>query len=103
MFYLFCARSTSEKEIELLQKKLNFYKKVELLQKKLNARTRRIFVRITSENSFDKSLFINYNLYKERREKMIDHYSLILGIYIGMGIILVGCGLITFIWYIKEK
>ena len=90
MFYLFCAQSISEKEVELLQKKLN-------------ARTRRIFVRITSENSFDKFLFINYNLYKERREKMIDHYSLILGIYIGMGIILVGCGLITFIWYIKEK
>ena len=34
---------------------------------------------------------------------MIDRYSLILGIYIGMGIILIGCGLITFIWYAKEK
>lgn len=28
---------------------------------------------------------------------MIDHYSLILGIYIGMGIILIGYGIITFI------
>lgn len=73
------------------------------MEKKLTARTRRIFVRITSENLFDKSLFIIYNVCKERREKMIDRYSLILGIYIGMGIILIGCGLITFIWYAKEK
>ncbi len=97
MFYLFGARSTSEKEVELPKKE------VELLQKKLTARTQHIFVRITSENSFDKSLFINYNLYKERREKMIDRYSLILGIYIGMTIILVGYGFITFIINRKEK
>ena len=34
---------------------------------------------------------------------MIDHYSLILGIYIGMTIILVGYGFITFITNRKEK
>lgn len=34
---------------------------------------------------------------------MIDHYSLILGIYIGMTIILVGDGFITFIINRKEK
>lgn len=41
--------------------------------------------------------------YKERRTKMIDHYSLILGIYIGMGIILIGYGLVDFIENRKEK
>lgn len=34
---------------------------------------------------------------------MIDYYSLILGIYIGMGIILIGYGFITFIINGKEK
>ena len=33
---------------------------------------------------------------------MIDHYSLILGIYIGMAIILIGYGIITF-WYKGDK
>ena len=34
---------------------------------------------------------------------MIDHYSLILGIYIGMAIILIGYSFITFIIDRKEK
>lgn len=31
---------------------------------------------------------------------MIDHYSLILGIYIGMGIILIGCEIVIYTIYL---
>lgn len=34
---------------------------------------------------------------------MINHYSLILGIYIGMGIVLIGCETIIYIIYIINK